>query len=151
MFSGLSIVVWPLLSAFQVEERRTVRDGDGNETTTVTRKMGGKTETETTSRQSDGSEERQLGSFSFFGSDRSPRNEMLKPIPEQEQPSYKSIFSKIFGNWCKINSLTLSVIGLLETFGSWCNCLLLLLIMMSEIKFSIFESLFFSFSWFNLI
>ena len=92
---------------FQVEERRTVKDSDGNETTTVTKKMGGKSETTTTTIK--GSKSDNAGgvlSRFFGGSDQqsenadsslSPRHEMLKPIPEREQPSYKSIFSKLFG------------------------------------------------------
>ena len=90
---------------FQVEERRTVRDSDGNETTTVTRQIGGKSETTTTTRKSDGSEDRHIENFGsetiskFFGkSKESARSEVLKPIPESEQPTYKSIFSKFFGN-----------------------------------------------------
>jgi hypothetical protein len=92
-------------SFYQVEERRTVRDSDGNETSTVTRTVGGKTETTTTTTRKpngylEGPESGFRGPMSrLFGpkDDPSPREEMLKPIPEAEQPTYKSIFSKLFG------------------------------------------------------
>lgn len=87
-----------------VEERRTVRDSDGNETSSVTRTVGGKTETIATTRKPKGYLEGPESGFCgpvsrLFGpkNDGSAREEMLKPIPEFEQPAYKSIFSKLFG------------------------------------------------------
>ena len=93
---------------FQIEERRTVKDSDGNETTTVTKTIGGKSETSTTTTRSSNSDNSSGILSRFFGPDEnaesslSPRDKMLKPIPEHEQPSYRSIFSKLFGKWKEI-------------------------------------------------
>jgi hypothetical protein len=72
----------------------------------VTRTVGGKTETITTTRKPEGYLEGLRPESGFGGpvsrlfgpkDEVSPREEMLKPIPEFEQPAYKSIFSKLFG------------------------------------------------------